>query len=190
VLGIREKRVILYFGYIREYKGVKYLVQAMKAITQRLHVQCLICGEFYEGREEVFDLIKNSDLGQVIRVYDQFIPNESVHQYFCAADLIVLPYISATQSGVVQIAYHYDRPVLVTDVGGLPEVVTEGKTGYIVPSRNPEAILGAVLRYYGERDRIPFERYIQVEKQKYSWERMRDGIVQLSVKHTDYHLNQ
>jgi glycosyltransferase involved in cell wall biosynthesis len=96
--------------------------------------------------------------------------------FFCASDLVVLPYVTATQSGIVQIAYHYDKPAVVTDVGGLPEVVLDGRTGYVVPSRNPEALAEAVLRFYREHKEAQFVRNVREEKQKYTWSRMAEAV--------------
>ncbi|MFC1568994.1 glycosyltransferase [bacterium] len=181
-LGIQAEHIILYFGIIRPYKGVKYLVQAMPEILKHKQVQCFICGEFYEERDETIHLIRDLNLEANITVQDQFIPNETIHLYFCAADLVVLPYVTATQSGVVQVAYNYNRPVLVTDVGGLPEVVQDGHTGYVVPPKNPDAISKAVLHFFRNTRKIPFEKNIKSEKSKYSWEQMGEAVVTLAQK--------
>jgi len=176
-LGIRDQRVILYFGYIRAYKGVPCLIRATAwVVKKRLHVKLLICGEFYEGREEALDLIDQLHLHDVVQVYDRFIPNEDVGLYFCASDLVVLPYVSATQSGIVQVAYHYNKPVVVTRVGGLPEAVSDGKTGYVVPPENPEALGNAILSFYRDKKENAFVRNVKKEKQKYSWDRMVEAI--------------
>lgn len=181
-LGIRAERLILYFGMIRGYKGVRYLVKAMPLILEQIPAQCLICGEFYEEREETRTLIRELNLDAHVRVTDRFIPNESVHLYFCAADIVALPYVAATQSGVVQVAYNYNRPVVVTRVGGLPEAVIEGKTGYVVPPEDPAAIANAALRFFRERRNIPFEKYIESEKQNYSWARMAEAVEKLTTR--------
>ncbi|MBN2105420.1 glycosyltransferase [bacterium] len=179
-LGIKRKRLILYFGIIRSYKGIQYLVKAMPIILQKESVHCLICGEFYDDREDTFKLIQDLNLGSRILVRDEFIPNESVHLYFCAADIVVLPYLTATQSGVVQVAFNYNRPVVVTRVGGLPEVVLDGKTGYIVPPKDPGAIAKAVLQFYLDCRTVPFEKNIRSEKKKYSWKRMGEAVEMLA----------
>jgi glycosyltransferase involved in cell wall biosynthesis len=175
-LRIDSEHVILYFGYIRAYKGLKYLIEAMPRVWDAMRVCLLICGEVYEGREELVDLIDRIDTDRGIRMMDRFIPNEEVGLFFCASDLVVLPYVTATQSGIVQIAYHYDKPAVVTDVGGLPEVVLDGRTGYVVPSRNPEALAEAVLRFYREHKEAQFVRNVREEKQKYTWSRMAEAV--------------
>jgi len=179
ILKIREERVLLYFGYIRAYKGLQYLIKAFPSIIERFPVRLLICGEFYEGREETLNLIDELNLKNTVTVCDRFIPNEEVGLYFCSADLVVLPYTSATQSGIVKVAYHYDKPVLITNVGGLPEVVPDGKSGYVVPPRDSRALTEAVLRYYKENKEIQFTENVKIEKKKYTWDRMAEAIEEL-----------
>ena len=175
-LDLREERVILYFGYIRAYKGLDNLIRAMPGILKRMRVRLLVCGEFYEGRDDTYRLIETLGIEEVVTVFDRFIPNEDVNRYFCAADLVVLPYVSATQSGIVQIAYHYNKPVVVTNVGGLPEVVRHGETGYVTPPENVDALAEAVIRYYDESREMEFSKAIVEEKKKYSWDRMVDAV--------------
>ncbi len=178
-LNIQEKKVIAYFGLIRTYKGLKYLVKAMPDILKKEDIRFLICGEFYDDKEEILDDIESNNLNDHISLFDHFIPNEEVHHYFCAADIMVLPYISATQSGIIQIAYHYNKPVIATNVGGLPEVVLHEKTGYIVPPEDSQAISNAVLQYYNEKPDKEFQKNIKLEKEKYSWEYMVNAIESL-----------
>jgi glycosyltransferase involved in cell wall biosynthesis len=183
-LGIRDSRVILFFGYIRDYKGLRYLLEAMPEIRDCGSVRLVVCGEFYEGRARTLDLIGRMKIEDSVTLHDQFIPNDRVGDYFCAADAVVLPYVSATQSGIVQIAYFYDRPVIATTVGGLPETVLDGRTGYLVPPENPKALAGAVLRFYGENRMDYFEKNVRIEKKKYSWDRMAEAIEELAA---DFH---
>jgi glycosyltransferase involved in cell wall biosynthesis len=178
-LGLEENRILLFFGYIRAYKGLRTLIEAMPEILRVCPVHLVVCGEFYEGRQETVDLIHHLGLQHKISLFDEFIPNEKVADFFCAADAVVLPYVSATQSGIVQIAYHYDRPVIATAVGGLPEVIVEGKTGFLVPPQDPAALAAAVLRFYsGPPDR--FKQAIRKEKPKYSWDRMAEAVEELA----------
>ena len=122
------------------------------------------------------DLIKELEIESYVKVVDTYTPDREVEKYFVAADLVVLPYISATQSGIVQIAYGFTRPVIVTEVGGLPDVVKDGKTGYIVKPGNPEEIARAVHRFYQNGvDRIMTEN-IRKEAYRFSWERMGEAI--------------
>jgi glycosyltransferase involved in cell wall biosynthesis len=178
-LNIRQKHVLLYFGYIRKYKGLRYLIEAMPDVVRELSVHLLVCGEFYEEREEILSRVLDLGLESHVTILDRFIPNEEVGTYFCACDLVVLPYVSATQSGIVQVAYHYDKPVVVTRVGGLPEVVLDEKTGFVVEPQNNEAISRAILRFYKEKREKDFTANIAQEKQKYSWDRMAEAVEKL-----------
>lgn len=175
-LGITDDHVILYFGYIREYKGLKYLIKAMPRILDFIKIRLLVCGEFYEGRTETLKLVDELGLKNCVKVYDKFIPNEEVGNYFCASDLVVLPYVSATQSGIVQIAYNYNKPVIVTKVGGLPEVVKHNKTGYVIETENPDAVAEYVRKFYRENRESEFSENVKIEKKKYSWDRMTEAV--------------
>jgi glycosyltransferase involved in cell wall biosynthesis len=142
--------LLLFFGFIREYKGLKHLIRALPKIINKIeNIRLLIAGEIL-GKEEqaYFDLISNSGCKEHIVMINKYIPDDDVAQYFFACDLVVLPYESATQSGIAQIAFGFDKPVVVTDVGGLPDAVTDGKTGYIVPPCDPDAIAEAVTRFF------------------------------------------
>jgi len=180
LLSVRETRVMLFFGYIRAYKGLRHLLAAMPSILKRMRVRLLVCGEIYEGRDELFGLADRPGIRDRVSFHDRFIPNEDVAAFFCASDVVVLPYESATQSGIVQVAYHYDRPVIVTSVGGLPEMVPDGRTGFVVPPRDPEAIADAVMRFYSEKREAAFSRNIRIEKRKYSWDRMAEAVEALA----------
>jgi glycosyltransferase involved in cell wall biosynthesis len=151
----------------------------MPDVVRELSVHLLVCGEFYEEREEILSRVLDLGLESHVTILDRFIPNEEVGTYFCACDLVVLPYVSATQSGIVQVAYHYDKPVVVTRVGGLPEVVLDEKTGFVVEPQNNEAISRAILRFYKEKREKDFTANIAQEKQKYSWDRMAEAVEKL-----------
>ena len=138
-----DKKVLLFFGYVREYKGLKYLLQALPRIVRNLdgQVQLWVVGEFGADREEYKELINGLEIGDYVNVVDSYTPDREVEQYFAAADLVVLPYVSATQSGIVQIAYGFIKPVIVTNVGGLPDVVEDGKTGYVVEPEDRKSVV-------------------------------------------------
>ncbi len=179
-LHISENYVILFFGYIREYKGLKYLIDAMPAILSRMKVKLLVCGEFYEGRENIYQKIEDYKIKDSVIIYDHFIPNQDVNIYFCASDIVVLPYVSATQSGIVQIAYHYEKPVIVTNTGGLPEVVIHEKTGFVIPVKDSNAIADTVTGFFKEQSMDRFEKEIREEKKKYSWGKLAETVEMLS----------
>ena len=166
-----HKNVILFFGLIREYKGLQYIIHAMKRIVNCVDCVLLIVGEFYEPKEKYFSLIKELSLEDHIIVVDRYVKNEEVCVYFCSADVVVLPYISATQSGIVQIAFGFQKPVITTRVGGLPEAVEDGKTGFIVEPNSPEQLADAVIRYYREGREATFREAIQRQAATFSWER-------------------
>ena len=171
-----EDRVLLFFGYVRQYKGLHILIQAMSHILEKMKVKLLVAGEFYDDKKKYTDLIDEQDLKDAIFIFDDYIPNEKVGMFYAAADVVVLPYISATQSGIIQIAYHYDKPVITTNVGGLPEVTEEGKTGYVVPAENPEALADAVVKFFSGNDRSEFPKFIAKYKKRFSWDRLAEEI--------------
>lgn len=169
----QEERILLFFGYVREYKGLKYLLRAMPEICREDEkVKLWVVGEFGADREEYFKLIHELEIEDRVQVRDAYTPDREVEKYFAAADLVVLPYTSATQSGIVQIAYGFTKPVVVTDVGGLPDVVKDGETGYIVEAGNPQAIAGAVVRFFREGQAQRMQENIEKEAYRFSWERM------------------
>jgi glycosyltransferase involved in cell wall biosynthesis len=167
---------ILYFGLIRRYKGLTHLLRAMPSILKAIDCTLLIVGEFYEGREECLGLIQSLDLSASVRLVDRYVANEEVALYFSAADLVVLPYTSATQSGVVTIAYSFERPIVTTKVGGLPEVVIDGRTGFLVGPADPAALAEAIVRYYREGREAEFVEEIRKVRERLSWERFVEAI--------------
>jgi glycosyltransferase involved in cell wall biosynthesis len=159
---------LLFFGLIRPYKGLPRLLEALPLVLQRLDCSVLIVGEFYEGKAHCLNLIHRLGLSPNVRVVDRFVPDEEVSLYFSAADLVVLPYESATQSAIVPIAYAFERPVVVTRVGGLPEAVHDGETGLLVEPHNSAALAGAIIRFYEEKMEARLRRNI-VQQQRFSW---------------------
>lgn len=149
-LGINEKKkVLLFFGYIRPYKGLMNLIEAMPLlIKEDENYFLLIVGEFYESKDKYIEKIKELNLKNYVMIVDEFVPNEEVGIYYLSSDLVVLPYNSATQSGILNIAYGFKKPVVVTNVGGLPELVEEGKTGFIVEPKNPQALAEGIKKYF------------------------------------------
>lgn len=175
-----DQQILLFFGFVREYKGLKYLLQAMPQISERLpKVKLLVVGDFDQNKETYLNIIKSQKIENKIEIYDGYIPDQDVEKFFAACDVVVLPYESATQSGIVQIAYGFEKPVIVTNVGGLPEVVVEGKTGYIVPPRDSSKLAEIVCKYFSDSKKIDFVSEIRKEQFKYSWERIRECIEEL-----------
>ncbi len=178
-----NEKVILFFGYVRKYKGLYYLIQAIPAVLKQLDVKLLIAGEFYEDREKYLEQIQQLGINDSVFVFDDYIPNEDVGLYYNAADVVVLPYVSATQSGIIQIAYNYNKPVITTNVGGLPEVIEEGKTGFIVPSENAEALAETIVMFFKIKNKGKFTENIKEYKQQFSWDRMAEEIEQIYKLH-------
>lgn len=165
-----HQKYLLFFGFIRHYKGLDLLLQALaderiKAIPD---LQLAVAGEFYEDEKKYIDLIAQLGLQSRVRLYSDFIPNDEVKYFFSAADLVIQPYRTATQSGISQMAYHFEKPMLVTDVGGLPEIVPDGKAGYVA-APEPTAIADGILRFLAEQEGA-FDTFIREQKKLYSWE--------------------
>jgi glycosyltransferase involved in cell wall biosynthesis len=180
-LGIPlDSNIVLFFGLVREYKGLKYLIDAMPKVIESLDAMLVIAGEFYDDRKKYIEQIKELGIDDRIYLHDKYVPNEEVATYFSAADLLVLPYISATQSGIVQIAYGFNRPVITTDVGGLPEAVTHDKTGFVVPPEDSKALADAIIRFFQENKAEQFSSNIRALKDEFSWDRMVETIEDLT----------
>lgn len=167
-----ELKLILFFGFIRKYKGLSLLLQALadKRLTD-INVQLLIAGEFYEDETPYRQLIEQLNLSNRVILHDNFIPSNEVANYFCAADLVAQTYITATQSGVTQIAYHFARPMLVTDVGGLAEIVPHQKAGYVVPTK-ADKIADAIVDFYIHNRENEMAEFVQQKAGDFTWEAM------------------
>ena len=166
-----SKKYLLFFGFIRAYKGLDLLLEALQDSRLReADIHCIVAGEFYEDAAKYETLMSDPRVVGRVHRFTQFIPTGEVAYYFSAADLVVQPYRTATQSGITQMAYHFEKPMVVTNVGGLAEVVLDGEVGYVVEPQ-PRAIADGILRFFGEEGAT--ERMgasIRQEKGKYSWE--------------------
>jgi len=179
-LGITAERMILFFGYVRPYKGLPILLEAMPSILKEIDLLLYVVGEFYEREEKYTHQIKRLCIEKNVRIIPDYVPNEQVALFFSACDIVVLPYVSATQSGIVQIAYQFDKPVIATDVGGLAEVVLDAATGFIVPAKDSEALARAVVKFYTEKKEQEFVENVRRQKAAYSWERLIHAIEELT----------
>jgi len=164
-LGL-ERPTVLFFGYVREYKGLDHLIRAMPAVAREVDAELVVVGEFYDPREKYDRLIEEMGVGDRVRIVDEHVPDEDVARYFLAADVVTLPYVSATQSGITQIAFACGVPVISTNVGGLPEVITDGVTGLIVEPGDAEALARSITRYFREGLREPFARNVRTEARR------------------------
>ena len=167
--------VLLFFGFIRRYKGLHVLLDAMARVRERLpEAQLVVAGEFYA--DEAVLHAQAAPLGDAVRFEADYIPDEQVGRYFCAADVVVQPYVSATQSGVAQIAFHFGRPVITTDVGGLAEIVPDGEAGLVVPPEDPEALAASIVRFFEENLEARLSEGVRRERLKYSWDRLYEAL--------------
>lgn len=165
--------VLLFFGYVRKYKGLDILIEAFpKILSQHPNAKLLIVGEFYNDPKEYFELIKKLKIEKHIKVINQFVPNEDVGKYYQVSNVVILPYRSATQSGILNVAYGFNKPVIVTDVGGLAEFVDEGKTGFVVKPNSPEAIAEGVNKFLSSREKTDFTTHIDQRNRKNSFNQL------------------
>jgi glycosyltransferase involved in cell wall biosynthesis len=167
-----ESPVLLFFGFIREYKGLKFLIRAMPEVLKKIPaVRLIIAGDVFDKEKQTYiDMIRDSAVRDAVLMINKYIPDEDVARYFIASDLVVLPYESATQSGIAQIAFGFSRPVVVTGVGGLPDIVKDGKTGYIVPPCNSASIAEAVTKFFSEKKAEEFKMNIDNEIANNTWD--------------------
>jgi len=168
-LGLpQEDKIILFFGFIRKYKGLDLLLDAMaNEGIKKAGIRLLVAGEFYEDEKPFREQIQQLGISDQLILRTDFIPDSEVKYYLCAADAVIQPYRNATQSGVTPLAYHFEKPMVVTDVGGLPSLVPHEKVGLVVKPE-PASIAEGILRFYqlGENYFIP---HLRLEKLKYSW---------------------
>lgn len=174
-------RIVLFFGFIRRYKGLDLLLEAMSLLKNdpgSADIRLLVAGEFYEDAKPYQEQIERLGISDQLILRTDFIPDSEVKYYLCAADAVIQPYRNATQSGVTPLAYHFEKPMVVTNVGGLPSLVPHEKAG-LVTTPGPAAIAEGIRQFYrlGENYFIP---HLRTEKQKYSWANMVRTITQLA----------
>jgi glycosyltransferase involved in cell wall biosynthesis len=176
-IGANEK-VLLFFGLIREYKGLKHLLKAMPDIIGHYpDVKLIIAGDFKGKKAEYDEWLNAEGVADHLIIRDGHIPIPEVEPYFAASDIVVLPYESATQSGVIQVAYGFGKPVVATRVGGLPDVVDHMQTGYVIEPQSPSEITNALKDFYDNNRAETFASYIADSAYRFSWERMEETIM-------------
>ena len=173
-------KYVLFFGFIRGYKGLDLLLDAFgNERLRELNVKLIVAGEFYGNEEQYMKQIKDLGIEDRVELRTYFIPDDKVNNYFCAADIVAQPYKTATQSGVTQVAFHFEKSMLVTNVGGLPEIVPHGKIGYVVePDANE--IAKALIDFYENEREKEFEQNVKEEKRKYEWVNMIEAFDKLT----------
>lgn len=184
-LGVNCERVLLFFGFIREYKGLRYLLQSLPLILDRFRVHLVVAGESWEDPRLYREMIEKLHLEERVTLHARYVPDEMVATYFAAADLVVVPYTSATQSGIVQLAHGFRKPVVVGEVGGIPEAVEPGRTGYLVPPRNPEAIAEAVIHFYSSSGGSTMPGHIEARLRERSWDRLAEAVEAVGRENTE-----
>lgn len=174
-----EDKILLFFGFIRKYKGLDILLDAIKILKdknfQNGHFKLLVAGEFYDDQNIYLQQIQQLGIGDIVIFSSDFIEDNDVKYYFGASDVVIQPYRNATQSGVTPLAYHFEKPMIVTNVGALPDYVPNGKVG-LVCEPNAQAIAESIVEYFtqGENHFLPF---LQEEKKKYSWEKLAEEVL-------------
>lgn len=174
-----EFEYLLFFGFIRDYKGLDLLLESLVVNGVKDHkLKLIVAGEFYGNQEKYENLIDDLDLRDRVILKSDFIPDEEVKYYFAAADLLVQPYKTATQSGIAQIAYHFELPMVVTNVGGLPEIVIDGQSGYVVEPE-PGSIAKAIKQFFNENKAAEFTKGTVEIKKRFSWENLAKGFLEI-----------
>ena len=177
-----EKQYMLFFGLVRAYKGLDLLLDAFGKVKDQLpNLQLIIAGEFYEDEDKYQSQIESNQLTDRVIIKNEFIADADLRKYFGAADLIVQPYKTATQSGVTQVAFHFEKPMLVTNVGGLGEIVHDHKMGYAVEP-NADAIADALIDYYTHFRQADYTEYLIKQKDNYSWAKLAESFVKIYNK--------
>ena len=167
-----DGKYLLFFGFIRKYKGLDIMLEVMSdKRIQELGIKLIVAGEFYENKNEYISKIEELNISDYVILESDFIPEDQVRNYFCASDLITQTYRTATQSGVTQIAYHFERPMLVTNVGGLAEIVPHNKVGYVCDI-NIEDIANCILDFYNNDRESDFSENTKKEKNRFSWQEL------------------
>jgi glycosyltransferase involved in cell wall biosynthesis len=174
-LGIPPtRRVLLFFGFVRPYKGLEYLVQAMRAVREQVDAQLLVVGEFWTAPDYYRRYAEEFGVSEAVTMVNRYVPNEELRPYFELAEVVVLPYVAATQSAVVQLAFGFGKPVITTRVGGLHEVVKDGLNGLIVPPQDEQALAAAIIRYFTQNLAEPLSAHVQrtATAHAYSWQQL------------------
>ncbi len=174
-LGV-EGDVVLFFGFVRPYKGLSVLLDAMAIVLKHRSCTLVIAGEIWGDARVYIKQIERLGLSGQVKLTGDYVTQQDVATYFGACDLVVLPYLSATGSGVIKLAYSYHRPVVVSSIGSLPEAVLQGETGYVVPSGDAHALADAILAYFKRSDRAAVEVVIAKHVQQFSWEPVLDAL--------------
>ncbi|UTW60809.1 glycosyltransferase [bacterium SCSIO 12741] len=173
-----DKKTLLFFGFIRDYKGLDLLIEAFDQLDESY--QLIIAGESYSSFDKYQQLIDTNRNKERIHLFNDYISDREIPAFFSAADVCILPYKSATQSGITYICYHFNLPILATDVGGLKDTIYDNKTGHIIKEPSAESLVGGIREFYERNPRIDYQQHIQDLKDEKSWKRFGEAIVDFS----------
>jgi glycosyltransferase involved in cell wall biosynthesis len=173
---------LLFFGNVRCYKGLRVLLEALGKIRARLEFGLTVAGEFYVDPAPYYELAERHGIAGNITWVNRYVPNEQVPALFRKADVVVLPYLEATQSGIVPLAYQFEVPVIASRVGGLPEVVQEGETGFLVPPGSADLLADKIMEYFSNGRKLDFQAKIRCFREKLSWQQVVDALTGLTAE--------
>lgn len=183
-LGIApDTPLVLFFGYVRPYKGLSVLLEGIAEARRHLpELRLIVAGEFYEDEGKYRKIMSQLGIARAVDVRNEFLPDDEVATLFAACDVVAQPYLTATQSGVAQIAFHFERPMILTDVGGLAEIVQDGHAGLVVPPRDPDALAEAIERFFDQDLAAELTEGVRARKEDFSWDRLVDAVEELAAE--------
>ena len=182
-LGISaDTPLILFFGYVRPNKGLQVLLEAITEVRHSLHeLRLIVAGEFQESEKSYRDQIARLGIALAVDIRNRFLPDDEVATLFAACDVVVQPYLNAAQSGVAQVAFHFEKPMILTDVGGLAEIVQHGRAGLVVPPNDPDELASAIQRFFGEGLASALSEGVRARKAEFSWDRLVQALEKLAT---------
>jgi glycosyltransferase involved in cell wall biosynthesis len=175
-----DRPLLLFCGFVRPYKGLDILLDALPKVLAQRDVHLLVAGEFWEGEQSYREQIDHLNIGRAVTLVDSYLPNESLAACIARSDVVILPYRSATQSAVIQLAFGQNKPVITTDVGGLAEVVDDGRTGLVVRPKDPKALAAAINRFFDEDLGPTMATAIGRLNERFSWDRLVNSLDRLA----------
>jgi glycosyltransferase involved in cell wall biosynthesis len=182
LLGLKaDEPVLLFFGFVRRYKGLRHLIRALSMVRETLPAKLLVVGEFWEDERPYRALVEELGLQDAVIFQNEYVPNDEMPRYFSACDVVVMPYLEATQSGIAQLAIGFEKPMIATSVGGMAETIQDSENGLIVPPADPAALSAAIVRFYQEDLGPQFSEHIRSNKERGSWMPLIHLIEELAV---------
>jgi glycosyltransferase involved in cell wall biosynthesis len=182
-----DQATVLFFGLVRPYKGLEILLEAISSAQRSMKLHLLVAGEFWIPEQEIRKRVAELNLTEAVTIVNRYIPNEELGFYFGAADVVVLPYLDATQSSVIQLAYGFGKPVITTTVGGLPDVVINGETGFLVPPNDSQALAETIIKFFSDYCDRDWEHTISKRQPQFSWQGMITAFEQLLEEKAQQH---